>query len=395
MRRLVIIILFSIVASYGCSKVNFGMIPNQSCLDAVNCVEVNGILNWKLNFQVGSVDILFVDDNSGSMSTEQAVMADKFGNFIDTLENKNINYQISIITTDVDDSWGENIPSTAAIGCGLNNDYKECKDGKFLYFPNKENILSPSFGTVQNRIDWFAATIQRPETEYCEKNPVGGYLVEPNCPSGDERGIYAANRAIERANTSFFRDQSHLAIVFLSDEDERSHGGAEGKLPLENLDYPEALVTKVSEQFGEGKTLSVHSIVIKPGDSGCKNEQTGTKNDTPSWKQWVIGEYGSQYAKLSNPSDALKSNGNILAGYLGSICSKSYGNQLSDIGSRVSEHSKKIQLPCYPTEIDIDLSPSPASPATYDIDSNNLLTFTSSVDAGTDVTIDLQCNKAL
>ena len=37
---------------------------------------------------MGSVDILIVNDNSGSMSTEQSKMAQGFGNFEDTLNIK-------------------------------------------------------------------------------------------------------------------------------------------------------------------------------------------------------------------------------------------------------------------------------------------------------------------
>ncbi len=49
------------------------------------------------------VDMLFVVDNSGSMSDEQAMLADSFQTFIDQFMLRNVDFHIGIITTDVTD----------------------------------------------------------------------------------------------------------------------------------------------------------------------------------------------------------------------------------------------------------------------------------------------------
>ncbi len=85
----------------------------------------------------------------------------------------------------------------------------------------------------------FNQTIQRPETLACEKfianwiRSHGGNTSSINSTEysqgyaqklsfGDERGIYAANMVVKNNPSSFIRSDAHLAVIFLSDEDERS-----------------------------------------------------------------------------------------------------------------------------------------------------------------------------
>ena len=67
------------------------------------CLSTNGTdyFDYTKNIDGGTLDILFIDDNSGSMSFEQARMANKFNEFINVLQNKKINYNIGITTTDI------------------------------------------------------------------------------------------------------------------------------------------------------------------------------------------------------------------------------------------------------------------------------------------------------
>jgi len=52
------------------------------------------------NDEYGNVDILWVVDNSGSMSNEQASLASNFNVFIDRFLDQDINFKMGIITTD-------------------------------------------------------------------------------------------------------------------------------------------------------------------------------------------------------------------------------------------------------------------------------------------------------
>src|SRR3954469_18675110 len=52
------------------------------------------------------VDILFVIDNSGSMGSHQANLAQNIGLFIDQIKkNVNLNFHIGVISTDMSDSY--------------------------------------------------------------------------------------------------------------------------------------------------------------------------------------------------------------------------------------------------------------------------------------------------
>src|SRR5690606_16535256 len=47
------------------------------------------------------VDILFVVDNSGSMSNDQNILAQSFGDFIKSFKARDVDYQIGVTSTDV------------------------------------------------------------------------------------------------------------------------------------------------------------------------------------------------------------------------------------------------------------------------------------------------------
>src|SRR5690606_3464453 len=103
-------------------------------------------------------------------------------------------------------------------------------------------------------------TIKRPESKLCDDS---GFL-EQACPSPDERGIYALNLAVERNEKDFFRSGAHLAVIILSDEDERSFGGhgTQGQgWPLEAKDLPETFVLGMQNNFPT-KSVSVHSVIV-------------------------------------------------------------------------------------------------------------------------------------
>lgn len=388
-----ILLMFLIgLSTTHCSNVSFETIPpppiptNPRCAGNDNCTQVNPPdptepveFMFQYNFKLGKTDILFVDDNSGSMSTEQEKMAQKFNNFVNTFDSKNIDYRIAVVTTDV--SKNQDNPSADDKEA---NGHGAFQDGKFLEFPNHQYVLTPTSGSTPQKQNWFRTVIKRKETLDCE----AANYAEASCPSTDERGIYAANLAVQNTTHSeFFRKDAHLAVVFLSDEDERSNGGA--LYPLEAYDLPTSLVSNINSKFGVEKTMSFHSLIVRPGDASCKAYQDSQGN------QWVSSSYGYQYAKLSKaqPDEDLLSLGSVQGGSTGDICAGNYTSQLVSIASIVSAHAKKRQLDCAPHFIEVTLDPLPATPVEYTVDSNNLLQFTSDVPAGTNVGITIKCHS--
>lgn len=391
-----IMTLLGVSLYIGCSGVKFSSKPSSSCKDfnsqfgeGTCVITEQGTQEFDYNVSVGEVDILFVTDNSGSMFKEQQEMANRFPGFLDSIFD--LDYQIAIITTDV--SASPDNPADEFNGNGA------LQDGKFVQFPSGQTVLSNTDQSAsvhgQNILD-FQNTVARPESAACDNDPNF-----EDCPSGDERGIYAVNMALDRAeNSSFFRPGGHLAIVILSDEDERSVGGnvvSEGgentkrgnKKPLEDYDRPETLVDKTASQLGATKTVSVHSIIVKPGDTACKAQQDAQGN------AYTWGEYGDVYERLSNPSNDLQARGRLMPGVTGSICSNNYTTELGDIKDSINQNLSEIQLPCTPIldTVDVTYAPQTSFEVAFDVDVNNRVTFDPPLPAGTKVNLKYECPR--
>jgi hypothetical protein len=360
---------FILLACFGpmaCSDVGFDSLPDPVCAayqqqyGPGGCVITNNGFKEFNYYQItGELDMLFVDDNSGSMYPEQVEIANRFPGFLDSIYR--LDYRIGIITTDITKNGG-----------GL------------LTFPNGGKFIANNSRKIDTKhsqnVTYFQNTIKRPETLTCDSS---GYT---NCPSGDERGIYALNLAMARSDQrGFFRAGGHLAVVILSDEDERSNGGNIPGYPLEELDYPISFANRANQYLSATKTISVHSIIIRPGDSGCwsiQNSQNGVK-----------GYYGYSYAALAQPNNALKAAANIVDGVMGSICSNNYTTELGNISAKLNQYVQDIQLPCKPDQnlVTITLDPAPQVQTTYTIDVDNRLHLSPAVQAGTKVNLQFKC----
>ncbi|MGZ7109608.1 MAG: hypothetical protein ACXVHW_11600, partial [Methanobacterium sp.] len=267
-RAVKIIIVPALISIYvGCSSVNFAKDEelNKCQNSGLNCISQNGkdYFDETVTVDGGLVDILIVDDNSASMSFEQSQLAIRFSGFIQNLENQKADYRIAITTTDI--SSNSNPPR-------LVNQNNALQDGHLIRFPNGSYFIDSTSGTLAQKEDWFKKTIQRKETLDCESFIRANYgrsdydnLYSANCPSGDERGIYAANLVVKNNPNNFIRPRSHLAIIILSDEDERSQLYWYNRqnpmtypgFDLESLDQPQMLLSNVRATYGAGKVLSV------------------------------------------------------------------------------------------------------------------------------------------
>ena len=168
---------------------------------------------------IAATDILFVIDNSGSMLEEQFALIQGFDGFIEALRGGD--YRIAVISTDVDSvgdvqragrvsyAWSNEAPyyrllleefSTAA-----------CYDttiplGCFFGPEPERRVVNSQTMTEAEQIEAFA------------KNADLG-----TCGSGRERAFDALMRAYEQrheCNQGFFREEAHLVVIFVSDEEE-------------------------------------------------------------------------------------------------------------------------------------------------------------------------------
>jgi hypothetical protein len=126
--------------------------------------------------EIDSVDILFVVDNSCSMSGQQTQLANNFDTFMNVFQASGIDYNIGFITTDSDDIVGDLI----------------------------------TIATVD------------PATEVSQIiDSIGTH------GSSNERGIYFAYEALQTGGdfgpgSTFWRNDAKLIVIFVSDEDDHS-----------------------------------------------------------------------------------------------------------------------------------------------------------------------------
>ncbi len=367
------VISFFVGLYVGCSPVKFSL-DDSKCKDS-GCVVENGKYSFSYSQTAGrgKVDILIVNDNSASMSFEQARLAPRFQNFITELDNQKIDYRIAMTTTDVSGTKG----------------------GSLIYFKEGTPYITPSHS---DRFSLFNITIQRPETLSCEKfianwiRSNNGDLLSiessaysqayaQNCPSGDERGVYAANLVVKNNPSSFIRGDAHLAIIFLSDEDERSGLYTSNGYVLDQMDQPSYLISNVKNSLGADKfnSLSVHAIVVK--DNTCLTQQNGQMLDEYSpTKGLVSSSIGEVYLAFTKAG----------WGVAADICSKDYTSQLGKIRSKISDRIKDIVLNCSkPTDLIVTVS---GSPVGHYLDGKTLK-FNQYLEPGTSVHLSYKCDS--
>jgi hypothetical protein len=403
MKRRYKLILGFLVASYwvACAPKKFEKDADANKCQNFNqvCVTSNGrdFFDYTVSSTGGLVDILFVDDNSGSMSFEQAHMAEKFSSFLSQLGARSVDYRIGIITTDVSSGATTSITDDGSSSSLYNNARSinqngALQDGNLIKFSNGASFLTPS---TSDKETLFSQTIQRPETKQCEEfleqyprsqPPMDG--IRANCPSGDERGIFAANLFFDKNPSSFIRPNAHLAIVILADEDVRSglySVTSSADYKLEPNDEPSTLVSKVRSAYS-GKTLSIHSIIVKPGDQSCLNiqsRQMGPAYINPSQGVTLNQMFGSEGYKYAEATQ-------LTNGILGDICANDYGSQLSNIGANIVDRISDISLACSSlSDLQVTVAP-PQAGTTWTVNGSNIH-FSQALNPGTQVKLKYSC----
>ncbi len=171
------------------------------------------------------IDILWVIDNSGTMVEEQDNLADNFNSFISIIEQSDVDYQIGVISTDMDDP---------------------AHQGQLQGTPK-------IIGRGPDAQDQFAANVK-----------VGAEL------AGNEQGLMAAYSAlteplISGANAGFLREGGALAIIFVSDENDHSFG---------KIEFYQRIFEQMKGAGNENRVIAAAIVGDQP--DGCENLQTGS-----------------------------------------------------------------------------------------------------------------------
>lgn len=327
--------------------------------------------------QVGQVDILFVVDNSGSMSEEQRRMADSFPNFVQGLDIAGLDYRIGVVTTDVEST------TNPKVNDGL------LQNGNLLQFTDGSYFLTPESQNVETQ---FWSTIQRPETLTCENSGYNQSL----CPSDDERGIYSAYLAVNANKKDFFRKNGHVAFIFLSDEDVRGEGlnNHPYRRP-EALDYPENLIQVVKTRLGSNTDISAHAIVTD--SEACRLQQMSQGGNSN-----IHGVVGQFYMNMTNPASPSNigggvqslsnfAGGQLVQGVVGSICSSNYVSELGSIKDVLSKTKQTEKLRCTLFEKE-DLKVRLSGDYTWTLNASmDEITFSPALKPGDSFKLDYEC----
>lgn len=373
-------------ALVACSDVKFRTDNSLKCqgLGESQCiVDENGFENFHIQkrFTGGKVDIVFINDNSASMSTEQGKIQQEFQNFISKLDSKYIDYRIAITTTDIESQ--SNAPREI-------NQNGKLQNGRLITFNDNSKYLTPE---NDKRVELFKLAIKRPETESCEafikSSMTSGpnwqqstsykNLYQTNCPSPDERGIYSANQTILNNYDDFFRNDSNIVFILLSDEDVMSKDYITKGRTLDTLDQPETLASNIASRF-QNQIWNFHSIITL--DNSCKSLQDKQIID-PWGVPAVLSSLGEMYYKFNT---VLKDDSGRPRGTLNSICDQNYSNSLvNKIAENIIESIYETNLACAnPT----DLVVSPSIEYTLN---GKLLKFNKNPNVGTEVNISYKC----
>jgi hypothetical protein len=182
------------------------------------------------------IDILWVVDNSPSMQTEQNNLANNFNSFISIIEQSQVDYQIGVISTDME---------LAGHRGALQGSPKIIVRG-----PNAESQ--------------FANNV---------RVGIGG--------AGNEQGLLAAYTALSEplisgANAGFLRQGGALAIIFVSDENDHSFG---------KIEFYQRIFEQMKGIGNENRVIAAAIVGDQP--DGCSNPQTGDAQPGTRYHQLV------------------------------------------------------------------------------------------------------------
>lgn len=150
----------------------------------------------EVTYEPRKLDVLFVVDNSGSMSSSQTSLANNFPSFINYFKSKGYDYKIAVTTTDA--FYGDQFILSGCSLCNVNQ--TQFKSG-----------TTPKIYIIDN-------TTPDLESVFAQNVHVG------IAGSGDERAFSSFKAALTSPlNAGFRRPTAFLSVIIVSDEEDFSH----------------------------------------------------------------------------------------------------------------------------------------------------------------------------
>ncbi|MFO0748661.1 MAG: choice-of-anchor D domain-containing protein [Myxococcota bacterium] len=228
-----------------------------------------------------SVDVLFVVDDSGSMSEEQQNLAQNFQSFVAGAQTWNNDYHIAVVTTDLEGRTGNFFHGT--------NNPRFVTRQTVNQFQSNVNVGTNGSGTEQG-LAAAQAALSLPNTA----ETTTACTTDTSCSAPEK----CVDGFCGGPNRGFLREDAALEIVMVSDEEDQS--------PNDIAFYVNFF--KTIKGFYNTNMMHVHAIV---GDtpSGCSSNAGAA-------------DAGFRYIDVANQT----------GGAVGSICNPSFASALSSIG---------------------------------------------------------------
>ncbi len=274
--------------------------------------------NFKQNAaQSKKLDIVWVIDNSGSMSDEQAQLGSNFNVFINEFVAKNVDFRMGITTTDC----------SSDTKCGKMVTGSDSKLTSAQAALNKNQFLADFKGLVQVGISG----------------------------SGSEKGLQGAKTFMTKYSTSLIRDEAYLAVVILSDEEDQSAGTVASYTDALKSFKSSAGLVKVYSIVDLNKTNSGSGITVG-GDryKAASVNTAGVAADIRADFAGVLSDMGNDiinlldsFALAANPvAGSLKVyvNDQLVSNYSYDVSSRSIKfdpNSLPQVGANIKVTYKK------------------------------------------------------
>lgn len=279
-----------------------------------------------------------ISDNSESMQKDMKKMDRKFRNFLSLISD--LDYHVGVITTDM---------TREAPGYFGSLDLM---DGKSITY------ITPK---TPNKDALFLKTVKRKETRNC-------FSPKSDCGASMEQPMHASIMAMKKRNTNnigFFRDDAKLAILTVSDEDEKGNGSFNPKEPKQVLE-------RAQIEFGPKKVVKGYGIIVQPGDKKCWRRQ--------GWDFFLgLGaSYGKRVDELAR----------LTGGVTSSICEKDFTDGLREITANMRQNLvyKEITLERTPIAGSVQVTLSPAQNISWKLDGNKIV-FSRAPSENTQITV--------
>lgn len=255
------------------------------------------------------VDVLWVVDNSSSMTPFQQNLVANFNQFISNFQSKGYDFQIAVTSTDA---------YLAAANYLNNSNLSRFKDGA----PTSHSGVYVINSSTPNLVNTFVNNASLGQTG-----------------DGDERAFQSIKETLNNSlNAGFLRSDAFLAVIILSDEDDFSDPtrpeaswSVSGGIPdhdysnpnLQSVDSYVQYLDQLTGSTATNRKYNVSAITVL--DNACLTAHQAQSSSS------IIGQ---RYMTLANDTN----------GVLGSICDSNYGSSLQLIQQRVIELSTQFHL---------------------------------------------------